>query len=760
MARLIGFCAAVLLALAAQVAAQQQHPPLIRLPAETAQPDAAIGPITDRIAEPPRIRLPMPRDQAASPLPAPVRRDQPAPATASEWLMPLRPADPRLPRDGGGIGVSQPMPGMLRMTGESVRASLYLDLPQTMAAPGDLVLVTRSGVNVLTDTARIAISVNGAAPVDLPLRNIGGFGSLLVPGAHLVAGRNRVDLALHQPHRIYCGPEASFGVWTELDLTQSGVALPPGAITADAAGFATALQAQIARRGAVELLADQETEPALLKSVADGLLASLNGRGRIELQSFYAPAPQRAAAVALIASDRSAASFRMGAGGSVVLQLEHHDGELPDLATVLPAPMQSAPALPMIRPGQPASLAGLGQPDIIGNTHYFRHEIAFALPPDWLLLANQKARLQLHYGAAPDLPQGAILLVRVNGETVRLLPLDRDGGRILPPLPVDFAANLLHPGRNSLAFEMMVPGAPPDESCPSRSTDMLVVTSDSNLTVPPSPPMALPGMGDMLASLSPQALRAGADSDDLRRLALRIASGLEPPAAPSGDVALKVARISDLQNLPLEGTGITRRMLRELLFHSLASKGEDAPQPAQPASPRFRLSDEAATAAPEPGRLPERVENLLSDEGWLGTTASRVSQSAFIGSGEDLAGWMGRRSGVALLWRPQPGELWLIMGSQADADQVSDALRRLIASGQATGEAALLDAGGEWDIWAPIRPPVMLGLPRAGELRAVLGNYASWSPLVFTLALLGLALLSALPALIYIRTSRGRKESR
>ena len=170
----------------------------------------------------------------------------------------------------------------------AVLRRLYLDLPDTVAAP-----------------------------VDLPLRNIGNFGSLLVPGTHLVAGRNRVDITLQQPHRIYCGPEASFGVWTELDLTQSGVAIAPGAITADASGFAFALQAQIARQGAISLLADEGTDPALIKSVTDRLLTSLNGQGRIELASFYASGRQRAAAVALIGSDRSAASFRMGAGGAV-----------------------------------------------------------------------------------------------------------------------------------------------------------------------------------------------------------------------------------------------------------------------------------------------------------------------------------------------------------------------------------------------------------------------------------------------------------
>ncbi|AMY70304.1 cellulose synthase [Frigidibacter mobilis] len=84
----------------------------------------------------------------------------------------------------------------------------------------------------------------------------------------------------------------------------------------------------------------------------------------------------------------------------------------------------------------------------------------FRLPDDWLILASQEARFTLLYGFADDLPAGSLMLVKVNGQTVRLLPLDRNGGSVQPPLEIGFAANLLHPGANRVSFEAILPGIP------------------------------------------------------------------------------------------------------------------------------------------------------------------------------------------------------------------------------------------------------------------------------------------------------------
>lgn len=720
--------------------------PMIQL--QAAPPPAAAAPLAPPLA--------IERDRATDPA-----------AGQGDWLLPLT-ADPALPRQVR-IGDSLPAPGILRLTGEVASTSLGLTLPETAPPPAELHLVLRSGVDVLIGAAFLSVSVNGGAPVDLPLRSIGDFAQVTLPAQGLRPGANTLALSLRQPHRIFCGPDASFDVWTEIDLSRSGARLPAGALRPDAEGFALALGAQIAQDGALDLLVEQGIDPALLRRAADAVMAGLGPRGRLRVTSFYDAAPPRHAAVALIAADRPAVSYRMGAGGAIVLQIEMRGDALPDIAAALPAPapdaIPDAGGPPALQPGRPTTLAELGSADIVGATHYFRRDIGFALPDDWLLLANQKARLTLRYGFARQLAEGAMLLVKVNDQTVRLLPLDRDGGEILPPLPIGFNANLLHPGRNILSFEMMVPGDPPTEACPARTTDMLVVLAESVLDVPASPSMALPGMAGALMGLRPADVTvppAAAGDTGLQVSAIRLASALGASQQPREGVSLTVARLSELPQLPLEGAGVSQGQLQALLFPRQPAAAEAVALPV-PAVPLYRLDLPAAAGADQPGALARLWTGLtgrLFSQERLWRDAEAFRQTAFQGSELSLRDWLAERQGEALLWRPDPeapGSLWLILGPRVAVDEVADRLEALIAARSAIGEAAVLRADGTWDIWTPIRPPLLGESLAGGNLRAILGNYASWSPLLFTLSLLALALLSALPALIYLRASRGPK---
>ncbi|WP_439116603.1 hypothetical protein, partial [Paracoccus liaowanqingii] len=183
-----------------------------------------------------------------------------------------------------------------------------------------------------------------------------------------------------------------------------------------------------------------------------------------------------------------------------------------------------------------------------------------------------------------------------------------------------------------------------------------------------------------------------------------------------------------------------------------------------PAAPGFRLDETREAGAVDGpgilGRFGAWIGSAFTAQGRLWRDANEFRQTAFLGSQLSLPEWMEGRRGDALLWRPDPAQpeaLWLILSPQVAVDTVADRLEGLIANRTAIGEAAVLRADGTWDIWTPIRPPVLRERLAGADLRAILGNYASWSPLIFTLALLGLALLSALPALIYILATRERR---
>lgn len=693
---------------------------------------------------------------------------------ADSWLLAPRPALP-LP-EGVKMGASLVAPGILRLSGETASTELLIDLPPGAPLPEALELTLHSSVNVLSEQASMQVTINGAEPLRLELNALGNFTGYSLPTRALQPGRNHILLDLVQPHRIFCGPEASFGVWTEINLAQSGLRLPGTALTADAAGFALAAQSQAARGQSIELLTGPGADPVMLRQLAENLVHALGPGSRVEQRSYYSLGLPRLASVALIASDQNQATIRRGAEGGIVLQVEHQNGSLPDLSAILGAfPESPDTRPPALRPGIATRLAMLGSADIIGNTHYFRRDIPFSLPADWLLMANQKARLDLEYGFARGLPQGAILLVKVNDQTVRLLPLDQEGGEIKPVLQVGFNANLLHPGRNYLSFEMMVPGNPPEAACQIRRADMLVVRSSSRLTVPPSPSMVLPGLAAVLMRLDPAAVSALPDSQDpagAAEKAMTIALALDPTLEASELARLQVVSIADFASVPLEETGISLAQIQGVLFPAPAALADPAamakPVPAagRAERARFILNEEEAQSDPSPGSdegFITGIWNSLSPRAWILREARALRDSAFVGSQQSLTHWMEGRSGEALLLRPdyqQPGDLWLLLGPSASAAEVGKALNTLRADALAQGEAALLQADGSWQIWSPIRPPRLLEEPDFRGWRTALGNFASWSPLLFTLSLLGLALLSGLPALLYILLSRRRPEEK
>lgn len=759
----------------------QEEQPLIRLGTDTAgqaSTDAAGGEAESSLspdsAAVPQIQLPFPTSTASETMDASVsptiperdRGENLMSAATQEWLLPPVPAAP-LPT-GVQMGASLPAPGVLRLTGEIALVDLRLDLPQDVAIPAELMLSMRSTVNVLPDVAAMTITINDAPPVVLPLDHLSGFETVGVPATGLSAGTNRIRIEVRQPHRIYCGPEASFSVWTEIHLAQSGVPIDAAVIAADTSGLAMALRTHVAIGRALPVLVAEDENAAVQRQLAEVLNRATAGQLSLEFRSFYDLGTPPPLSIALISSDRSHAELREGAAGGLVLQIEHSAGELPMLDELLPPLLLPPNKLPALATGMATSLAELGQADIIGRTRYFRHEVPFDLPLDWLLLSNQKARLQLRYGFADALPEGATLLVKINRQTIRLLPLDRNGGQMQELLDIIFAANLLHGGRNDLVFEMMVPGNPPDAICLPRRADMLVVTNDSTLTVPPAPTMTLAGIVTPLSDLGPGGVTVPEgvrDRATLERTAAELAARLTPKSGTADpSIRLNLIGVGDISLAPLEHLGLSVRDLQEALVEigqqPLANETSESALPAR----RYQLTEEVPESVDQPvpdstrSKGPETLERLgLKD--WLAGKLDWLRSAAFIGSDDSLSAWLDTKQGRALLLRPngeEPGGLWLVLGPQVSADAALKGLVELRDSGLAKGEAAMLGADGTWEIWSPVRPPELREALQMSNLRAVLGNYASWSPLLFTITILGLALLSAIPALLFILFTRRR----
>jgi len=636
--------------------------------------------------------------------------------------------------------------GITRLSGEVQSAGFFIDLP-TGSDARDLTIAYRIAINVLPEQSDLRITVNGTAlePVRPRPEAFEGFQPIALPADLLVEGRNRIEVEVRHAHRIFCGPDATFAVWTEIDTNRSGARLDARELGLDAAGLALAVRAQLALSGSLPVRLTDPADAEVLAGFSNRLAALRDGAPVLMApEPAYGadPAQPQRARITVLHGGPPLADVRRGADGALVLVLAGDAAEgLPDLDGLLPlpAPVQGNPVLP---PGVVTALRNLHAEPLETFNRYAELPVRFQMPEDWLTLASQKALLRLGYGFAEGLPEGALMLVKVNETTVRLLPLDRGATDERDLLDVGFPARLLHPGVNVLNFVAIVPGDPPDLPCPPITAPLLTIDRDSTLEVPPSPRMVIPGMAATLRALRPDQIvppsseqaftLSQRDTFAVLGSSLRSILGTERQEAAS----LTVARLGDTGAIPLDRLGLTRRDLDRLL----------TPPAADTATP----DEPIGGSDPSPGF-------------WFGDAARRLRQIALPGDG-DLAEWLRPQHAEAVLFSPDPvqapGDLWLVLGPEADPMVVAPALAeaRLAPDGP-RGQVSILTRDTHWRSWADtsIRPQLREPLT-TGNFREVAGNFASWAPLYFGIALFGFTALSVVLALIFVVTTRGRRK--
>ena len=702
----------------------------------------------------------------------------PPPVPPAEWLMPLLSVPGVIPA-GVHMGAGMSQPGIVRLTGEITDVEFRVILPAGAAPTLPLFLAVRSSVNNLPEASEIAVRVNGADSGKITLDNNGPFAQHRIDAKGLVPGVNLIRLTARQSHRIFCGPEASFGIWTEIDMGQSGIPVDAVLLPLDPTGLIASLQSQGAGNRTIEVLADETTNPALIVAVARSLGDALGFVPRLSVLPFYSDKMDTAAKarIALIPGPNSLATIRRGAGEAMVLQIEYAGDTLPDLTALLPA--IRAASIPALTPGAKTPISDLGVTQVLANTRYFRRDVPFTLPDDWLLLASQKAEFEINYGFAANLPVGGLMLFKVNGQTVRLLPLDENGGRVQPPLRISFLANMLHSGVNTLTFEGTVPGDPADMPCLARDTDMLVILGESAITVPRTPRMSQSDLARSLALLDGADVTVplgGATSDPTlaRDALIAFESRFRPLMAAHSRPRLHVVGLDGLGMIPLGQTDVSRRDLQDAVsWRAAPAAGTEVvlaaasdPFAAQTAGAEpFRLSMlDVETDRIQKAQVPEDsswfgwVSGFFAPGGWMSDQADVFHAAAFPGA-VSLSTWISENQGRALLLQVDasaPDDLWLLAGPDvvmADLVQQLDTFRRDGANGKAA-QAAMLRPDGTWATWSHNPSPRLLETLSLGNLRDVAGNYASWRPGLFTSLSLLFALLSVMPALVFVLMSR------
>jgi len=738
------FCAPVaaqLIVLDPDQAEPQEQGPAIEQPGDVTGAAPPMAPVLDD-----RGRAPRPDT------PSPVI----GPDEGERVLLPLRLAVPRADT-----------PSAPRLSGEVARERFILFLPAATGA-SEIRIAHRSGIDVLPDRSQVEVAINGN-PVGTFLPDsfeTFALAQLEVPEGLLLPGPNIVEITARHTHRIACGPEAAFALWTDIDVTASGIMVPVDALDLGPLSFLAALSAQAARGDPVVIRRPDPSAP--LDDAAPFIaqvVAALGGTlPSIESAAYWSASDGLPDLVRITAvepgTDPDTPRFERGGDGAIVLLVERGRGyaEVRSMLVSAAGPVGATPHGPPVQPGTAVRLADLEAPVLQAEGRYSLMTVQFRLPADWLLLASQRAQLDLDYMIAPGLPAGSLMLLKVNGTTVRLLPLDRDVGVSLPTLPIRFNAALLRPGVNRLDFEVLVPGDPPNIACPRMSGPIVDIRPGSRLFVPDAPSMTMPSLDRALDALPTDGIR-------LTEAAVR--------QIPPGALPQIVTAISMGARNPVDGATLTVGTLADIdrIRAPLVSRAAGALVDALRRGPAMR--DPAAPTGGADGAVvsEESVEPTAGGAVRTGN-GSRLEDFAerlrtapvrmLRGDTPDLVAWLeGRTAGAALL-QPDPEDehtIWLILGEAGDPTDVARALAasRESADGP-TGQVALYVPGAGWQSWtAPDRPLRLFEAPRAQHLRAVMGWARGHRPAAFVGVLTGITALSALVAiLILLTTRRGR----
>lgn len=666
-------------------------------------------------------------------------------------LSPLRPTEAR----------GRPAGSAIRFDGErrNLQFALFVPRPEEVTA---LRVATLSSIFVLPERSRYRVYVNDTFVGEARLDNFAEPGAVDFPlgPATLLPGQNNVRVELIQYHRHSCGPEASFALWSDIDLAASGAVLTSAAAYSGTDGFlmglagAAATGTGIEIRGA-EMLGDYRD--IWVAQITQRISAALGGDPiPFRFTDYWGVqgAARSASRVTFLPSNVNRLSFRTAGDGAQVMVVEFVPGEpphaLPEFETMLPRVAERAQP-PLIDTQRPVAFSEFGFRTTDVYDRYARIDQRFRLPDDYIVLTNDKAEIKLDYIYVPDLPAEAMLLVHINNQNIRLLPLRGEGGQLIEQFPVRFEARHLRAGINTVSFEVLVPGSPPDMPCATAETPVLAIGQSSTIEVPYSPSMFLPDMHVAFSGLTPDSVIANEmtersfDEDDIVTLRAALSGGERADAAAL-QARLHLLTLDDLGSVPTGGYQISRAAIDEALLAetpvALADAGEGQPHALL--------------------RIPERSGStavLTRTWDWIRDSAAASLQWLQPRSGLLLDTWLRQQNAQAVLLQldpARPTQIWMLRAPDSDISAIASAIvaARTTAEGP-RGQVAVLDREGNWQSWiAPDRQPVLLEPVTLDNVRHVVGNFVSAMPIRYVLGLFFLALVSALFALRLVIATR------
>ncbi|MEM7565881.1 MAG: cellulose biosynthesis cyclic di-GMP-binding regulatory protein BcsB [Pseudomonadota bacterium] len=403
---------------------------------------------------------------------------------AADEIAPARPSRPA----GPGLAHLPPLQGDARLEGEIDGVRWTLPVTAEQAERGvTLRLAQTSALAVAPELSTLDLTVNGipvdSHPIDAPE---GAARDIAIPAEVLVPGYNAVDLTARQRHRVDCSAEATYELWTDIDLARSGIVAaigaryptlddlaalprePDGGITIrivqptlDAAGTAatlTALRNLVRGSGfeKVSVLWGDTAEGQATLDLFVGPSTRWSGLGRAELTTTERPilvdATQGRPTTVLVATDRpeparALATFAAtGPRGSVHGMEERERAQ--DVAV----------------PGERRSFASFGLVDETFVGQRYSRAFDLRLPADAYPADYGDVEFELAFAHVAGLRPGSEVRVRINGAIRASLALTANERRVHRRKSLQIPLGAFRPGVNRVAIEATLADAA-DLSC-------------------------------------------------------------------------------------------------------------------------------------------------------------------------------------------------------------------------------------------------------------------------------------------------------
>lgn len=444
---------------------------------------------------------------------------------AAPSLLPS-PTKPDLTNNNSGTPVLQSNPtGLIpflessfesRLQGErDVRYLSFFLTPEQAQAGGSLRLTYTNAVSVRPEDATMRVSFNGHAGQPFPIRSPQGPGIMDVKAetSALKPGWNTLTLAAQQHHRVDCSIDATYELWTQIDVSNSGFQ-PAASRAQDPAAALMSVGRNAGGRTQVRVLTAGDIKAGARHSL-DAIQTIALLLGRKDLSVEFTTATKDEPGIDLIVGDvnsnwqseegkRLLATAPAGvtirsSGTGRVLMIIRGAGEQAINAALLQAlhgPLKlvldsrSLPAeLGVLNADQPGTyrLSDLAYRAEPFAGRLFRTSFQTVMPADFYPGDYGAMTLKLNAATAPKLAPGAQLVVRVNEKAVTSHGLIDPNGTILKDKTLDIPLRAFRPGINTVDILAELPKEE-DKVCDPAARDeskpRFLLLEETSISVP------------------------------------------------------------------------------------------------------------------------------------------------------------------------------------------------------------------------------------------------------------------------------------